>query len=223
MAGPPVRGPPTLAPTSKLWRRLQRRLVSRFEAAGNEVLCILQGCWPALTEAVERLVVEAAVSLRELVQSAVQRYRSAPATLDRGGASVAGPSLGRPRPLGSGQRRPTSTIRRTSPPLLTSEDPAHQDPRQDPGQEEVGSSAQSLVPGVFGGGGLMLGRGGFRERAWQVTAIEKGRRLSRPRRFAPVGPGRRRGVGGGRRREGGGLPHAGVDDAGVEDVGVQSL
>lgn len=50
---------------------------------------------------------------------------------------LSGPSLGRPRLLDSGQGRPTTTTKRTTPPPLTSKNPAHQDPRQDPGQEEV--------------------------------------------------------------------------------------
>ncbi len=56
-----------------------------------------------------------------------------------------GPSLGRPRTLNGGQQRPTTTTRRTSPHRLTSENPAHQDPRQDPGQEEVRKAIMSLT------------------------------------------------------------------------------
>jgi hypothetical protein len=77
-----------------------KRLVSGIEAAGDEVLRILRGCWPALPEAAERLVVEAVVSPRELVRSAVQRYRSALATLGTGAELR---RLGRPRPLNSGR------------------------------------------------------------------------------------------------------------------------
>lgn len=57
-----------------------------------------------------------------------------------------GPSLGRPRTLNGGQQRPTTTTRRTSPHRLTSENPAHQDPRQDPGQEEVALLDHAPVP-----------------------------------------------------------------------------
>lgn len=68
-------------------------------------------------------------------------------------AREAGPSLGRPRSLNSGQGRRTMTTRRTSPLSLNSKNPAHQDPRQDPGQEEVGPPQSAPVL-------LLLGRAG---------------------------------------------------------------
>lgn len=36
----------------ELWRRLQKRLVSGIEAAGDEAFRIMRGCWPALPKAV---------------------------------------------------------------------------------------------------------------------------------------------------------------------------
>lgn len=47
----------------------------------------------------------------------------------------AGPSLSRPRPLNSGQRRPMSTTRRPSPPFLSSENTGHRDPGKTQGKK----------------------------------------------------------------------------------------
>ncbi len=55
-----------------------KRLVSGIEAAGDEVLRIQRGCWPHCLEVAKRLVVEAAVPLREPVRvlcSAIGRRR----------------------------------------------------------------------------------------------------------------------------------------------------
>ncbi|MFD3626325.1 GIY-YIG nuclease family protein [Streptomyces sp. NPDC058698] len=60
-----------------------------------------------------------------------------------------GPSLGRPRSLSSGQQRPMTTARPPTTTALTSENPAHQDLRQDPGQEEVARTDQAPCPQVF--------------------------------------------------------------------------
>lgn len=73
-----------------------------------------------------------------------RRLRSRRSGIEGAGRQPSAAKLGRPRPLGSGQRRPTTTTRRTCPPPLSSENTGRQDPRQDRGQEDTCEEAKNF-------------------------------------------------------------------------------
>ncbi len=131
----------------------------------------------------ERLVLEAEVGRHGLVRGATQHGKPTPITV------LAGPSLGRPRLLDSGQCRPTTTARHTSPPPPTSKNPAHQDPLQDPGQEEVTSTI--TPPTRAEGAERGRSRSARSSRRGGCSASRGGREATarRPRGAGPTGPG----------------------------------